>query len=1037
MVQQLRVVDLAHTMGITPTELIFKLRSIGVNVSSEEATLDLSTVRSIITGETLQKRPREVIVRTDSSPEDEGTSARDRVARRRRRVIKTERRIEEVAGRSREEGEGAEDAVSEAAAVAEAAEEEAAEPTVEATSVPEVEAPDEPEPDAPPRAEAELETEAEAEAEAEPPEVAEADAEAVEAPVEEPQAEEATAEEEETPAAEAAAPAASPEAVTTEPAPTEAEAVDATPQEAAAKPAETEGEPKVEAEAEAPSEPQAEAVESPASEAEPTSAPETVEAVEEDDEVLEGEKKPTFEVSEEELSSPHRPDQQRPQRVRAKRARTPLERNLRELSPDEIRQRLQAQKQADKQRKEKPAAGAGAGAGAGASRATSRKAKAAADAREIRDLLNKFEEQKLKTQQETTTRPKPGPGAGRPGAGPSRSKKGRKRRPARENGPPIPRPRQTIQFRDSVKPEGPIILSEMVTARELAEKLNIMVKDLIAHLIRSGVMVTANQVLPHELAEQVCEELGVEAMVATAEELIDYEREESAEPIGETTPRSPVVTVMGHVDHGKTSLLDAIRATRVAEQEAGGITQHIGASVIDVDEARRVVFIDTPGHEAFTQMRARGAQVTDLVVLVVAADDGVMPQTLEAINHARASNVGLMIALNKVDKANANPDRVKQQLAERDVLVEDWGGDVPCVPVSAKQHQGIDELLDMILLVAEMRELKAVAEGPARGIVLEAQKERGRGSVATVLIQHGTLHTGAPFFCGSTWGRVRAMTNDRGERVTEARPSDPVEIMGFNDVPAAGDLLQVVESEEKAIEVASFRHQREKEEALGSSRKVSLENLFDRMAADDVKQLNLVIKADVQGSVEVLAGTLESLSTDKVKIDVLHSSVGAINTNDVMLATASEAIIIGFNVRPERTARELAEESNVDIRLYTVIYDLVDDIKKAMVGLLEPVYREAHLGQAEVRDVFRVPKVGAVAGCHVTEGIVRRNARVRLLRDNVVVYEGGISSLKRFKDDASEVRQGFDCGIGLERFNDIKIGDVIEAHEVVEVAPTL
>ena len=1034
MVQQLRVVDLAHTMGITPTELIFKLRSIGVNVSSEEATLDLSTVRSIITGETLQKRPREVIVRTDSSPEDEGTSARDRVARRRRRVIKTERRIEEVAGRQRDETDETGEAADQEAGASEEAptSEEVASESVETAAVePEIGAVAE----AVPEAETEVETE---DATAEADEVAEPET-TTDLPSEEPdEVETAVAESEEAVAAEAAEPperAAEPaedEAVAQPEAAVEEAPVEEPPaeEEKAAEAVEAKATAAVEsevAEAPAPSEPEPVASEAASAVDTPAEAP----AAEAEEEELEGERKPTFEVSEEELSSPHRPAPQRPQRVRAKRARTPLERNLRELSPDEIRQRLQAQKAADKARKEKSAAGAGT------SRATSRKAKAAADAREIRDLLNKFEEQKLKTQQEPATRPKPGPAGGRPGSGPNRSKKGRKRRSTREAGPPVPRPRQTIQFRDNEKPDGPIILSEMVTARELAEKLNIMVKDLIAHLIRSGMMITANQSLPHELAEQVCEELGVEAMVASAEELIDYEREESEEPIGETVPRSPVVTVMGHVDHGKTSLLDAIRATRVAEQEAGGITQHIGASVIDVDGGRRVVFIDTPGHEAFTQMRARGAQVTDLVVLVVAADDGVMPQTIEAINHARASKVGLMVALNKVDKANANPDRVKQQLAEQDVLVEDWGGDVPCVPVSAKQHQGIDELLDMILLVSEMRELTAVAEGTARGIVLEAQKERGRGSVATVLIQHGTLHVGDAFFCGSTWGRVRAMTNDRGERVTEAGPSDPVEIMGFDNVPAAGDLLQAVESEDKAIEVASFRHDKEKEEALGSSRKVSLENLFDRMAEEDIKQLNVVIKADVQGSVEVLSGTLQSLSTEKVKIDVLHATVGAINTNDVMLASASEAIVIGFNVRPERTARELADESNVDVRMYTVIYDLVDDIKKAMVGLLEPVFREEHLGQAEVRDVFRVPKVGAVAGCHVIDGIVRRNAKVRLLRDNVVVYEGAISSLKRFKDDASEVRQGFDCGIGLERFNDIKVGDVIEAHEVVEVSPTL
>ncbi len=577
----------------------------------------------------------------------------------------------------------------------------------------------------------------------------------------------------------------------------------------------------------------------------------------------------------------------------------------------------------------------------------------------------------------------------------------------------------------------------MVTARELAEKLNITAKDLLGLLIQKGVMVTTNQALPHELAEEICTDLGIDAMVATAEELIDYEREESDEDFGPQMFRPPVVTVMGHVDHGKTSLLDAIRTTRVAEGEAGGITQHIGASRIESADGRTVVFIDTPGHEAFTQMRARGAQVTDIVVLVVAADDGVMPQTKEAINHARAGNVPLIVAVNKIDKANANPDRVLQQLAEQEVLVESWGGDVPQVMVSAKTGTGISDLLDMILLVAEMKELTAATEGPARGVVLEAQKEKGRGIVATVLLQQGTMAVGDYFFCGSTWGRVRALADDTGKRITEAGPSMPVEIMGFDEVPAAGDVLQVTQDEDKAFEVASYRRQREKDEGLMSNRKVSLENLFDSIAESEVKELNIVIKADVQGSVEVLRETLSSLSTEKVAINVLHGSVGAITTNDVMLASASNAIIIGFSVRPERTARDLAESEKVDLRLYTVIYDLVDDVRKAMVGLLDPIFKEEELGQAEVREIFKVPKVGAIAGCMVTDGTITRTAKARLLRDNVVVYEGELASLRRFKDDASEVRQGFECGIGLARFNDIKEGDVIEAYKMVEIAPEL
>jgi translation initiation factor IF-2 len=414
-----------------------------------------------------------------------------------------------------------------------------------------------------------------------------------------------------------------------------------------------------------------------------------------------------------------------------------------------------------------------------------------------------------------------------------------------------------------------------------------------------------------------------------------------------------------------------------------------------------------------------------------------MPQTEEAINHARAANVPLIVAVNKIDKANSNPDRVKQQLAEREVLVEDWGGDVPSVAVSAKTGEGVSDVLDMILLVAEMKDLKAVAEGPARGVVLEARKEKGRGIVATVVIQQGTLEVGDYFFCGSTWGRVRAITDDVGKRVDVAGPSDPVELMGFEDVPLAGDVLQGTEDEAKALEVASYRTAREREEGLVATRKVSLENLFDQIAESDVKELNVVIKADVQGSVEVLRETVNALSTEKVKINMLHGSVGAITTNDVMLAAASNAIIIGFSVRPERTARELADAEQVDVRLYTVIYDLIDDIKKAMVGLLEPIYREEELGHAEVREIFRVPKIGAIAGSHVIDGVITRNAKARLLRDHVVVYEGQLSSLRRFKDDASEVRQGFDCGIGLDRFQDIKVGDIIEAYKMVEVTPEL
>ncbi|HSL19719.1 MAG TPA: translation initiation factor IF-2 [Methylomirabilota bacterium] len=927
--QQLRVVDLAHTMGITAKELIFKLRSIGVSVAGEEDTLDLATVRAIITGETLQRRPREVIVRAEKPAEDAATStARDRMAKRRRRqVVKTAKEIKEVRAQADAATAVTEEAAPGAATVADEA----------------------------------------------------ADAEVGVVPGEDGLDAEAATE--------------------IDTAFDEEELVDDT---AYGEAIEEELGTELEAAAEA--------------------GLEEIEGLEEAEEFDDDELSAEVEITEEELIAGRtQSEEEAPQRVRPGRAKTPLEKNLRELSPDEIRQRLKDQKEAEKQRK--------------ADRTSGRKAKSAADAQEIRELLTKFEEQKLKGQQEGTAgaRPGPRPVVGRPG------KKTRRRQQLQdsERRPAPPRPSRTLQFRDGVKPEGPILLSEMVTARELAEKLNITAKDLLGLLIQKGVMVTTNQALPHELAEEICADLEVDAMVATAEELIDFEREESAEAQGPQVPRPPVVTVMGHVDHGKTSLLDAIRSTRVAEGEAGGITQHIGASRAQSSDGRTVVFVDTPGHEAFTQMRARGAQVTDIVVLVVAADDGVMPQTREAINHARAGNVPLLVAINKIDKSNANPDRVLQQLAEQEVLVEAWGGDVPSVKVSAKTGEGIADLLDMILLVAEMRELTASEQGPARGVVLEARKEKGRGIVATVLIQQGILSVGDHYFCGSTFGRVRALTDDAGDRVDHAGPSSPVEVMGFEDVPAAGDVLQVTETEAKAEEVASYRAQRDKEEGLMTTRKATLENLFDTMAESETKELNLVVKADVQGSVEVLRETLTSLGTEKVSISVLHGSVGAITTNDVMLASASDAIIIGFAVRPERTARELAETEHVDVRLYTVIYDLVDDVKKAMVGLLEPIFREEELGHAEVREVFRVPKIGAIAGCHVTDGVITRNAKARLVRDHVVVYEGEVVSLRRFKEDASEVRQGFECGIGLARFQDIKTGDVIEAYKMVEVAPEL
>jgi translation initiation factor IF-2 len=493
---------------------------------------------------------------------------------------------------------------------------------------------------------------------------------------------------------------------------------------------------------------------------------------------------------------------------------------------------------------------------------------------------------------------------------------------------------------------------------------------------------------------------------------------------------------MGHVDHGKTSLLDAIRKSRVAEGEAGGITQHIGAYRVTA-KGRPIVFLDTPGHEAFTMMRARGARATDIVILVVAADDGVMPQTVEAIDHARAAKVPVVVAINKIDKPEANPTRVKQELADKGVLIEEFGGEVVSCEISAKKKIGIDQLLEMILLQADLLELKGMPEGPARAVVLEARREAGRGTLATVLVQQGTLKIGDVFFAGTAVGRVRAMQDDRGGRIDAAGPAEPVEVMGFEDIPAAGDTLQVVEDESKARQVSGFRREKERDEALAKSSRMSLDSLFTRMKQGEAKDLAIVLKADVGGSEEVLVQTLNKLSTDKVKISILHSGVGAISVNDVLLASASEAVIIGFNVKPEKKAQELADKEGVEIRLYSVIYNLTDEMKKAMTGLLDTVKREAVRGHAEVRETFKVPKVGTIAGCMVTDGVIPRSASVRLIRDNRVVYEGRIGSLRRFKDDASEVKQGFECGIGIAGYQDVKIGDVLEAFTVEEVAPSL
>jgi translation initiation factor IF-2 len=577
-----------------------------------------------------------------------------------------------------------------------------------------------------------------------------------------------------------------------------------------------------------------------------------------------------------------------------------------------------------------------------------------------------------------------------------------------------------------------IVVSEGITVRELSEKLDVKAAIVIKKLMERGFPATINQALDAKLATDMAREFG--ASTAT----VSYETEamqaaEVAEDRKDLQKRAPVVTIMGHVDHGKTSILDAIREANVAGREAGGITQHIGAYHVEMN-GRKIVFIDTPGHEAFTRMRARGAKVTDIVVLVVAADDGVMPQTLEAIDHARAAGAPIVVAINKIDKPDAQPERVKQQLADRGLLAEDWGGDTVVVPVSARTHQGLDLLLEMILLVADMLDLKANATRPAMGTVLEAQLDRGRGPVATVLVRNGTLRVGDFFICGAVFGKVRAMMNDRGTQVRKAEPSMPVEVLGLESLPEAGDDFQVVTDTAKAKQIVNFRDQKAREVALAKTGRLTLEQLHKRMEAGDVKELPIIIKTDVGGTAEVLSEALQKLSNEKVTVRVIRSGVGAINESDVLLASASNAIIIGFNVRPERNATALAEQEKVDIRLHTIIYNLIDEIKRAMTGLLEPVFREIYKGKAEVRETFRITKVGAVAGCIVQDGVVTRDSEARLLRDNVVVHTGKIGSLRRFKDDVSEVKSGMECGITLDNYSDVKQGDIIEAFVTERVA---
>ncbi len=591
-----------------------------------------------------------------------------------------------------------------------------------------------------------------------------------------------------------------------------------------------------------------------------------------------------------------------------------------------------------------------------------------------------------------------------------------------------------------------ITVTEGISVKDLAEKLDVRGKDLIATLLMKGVFVTVNQSLEGELVKDVARQFGADAQVISVEEQLENEAIEGF--LEDTTgmveiTRSPVVTVMGHVDHGKTSLLDAIRSTDVAAGEAGGITQHIGAYKVHVTKpdspafGREIVFLDTPGHEAFTRMRARGAKITDIVVIVVAADDGVMPQTLEAIDHAKAADVPIIVAINKIDKPGANADRIKQQLGERGLQLIGWGGDVEFVEVSAKQRINLDRLEEMICLVADVHEHKAQPDRPAVGTVIEAKLDRGRGAVASILVQNGTLKLGDSYIVGNTFGKIRAMFDDRGRPITEAGPSTPVEILGLEGMPDAGDTFLVMADRDKAKGIAQYRKMKEREAQLAKSSRVSLEGLAEQIKHAGMKDLNLILKGDVQGSVEVLADSLQRMSTEKVRVRVLHSGVGAITESDVLLASASNAVVIGFNVRPDRKSAEVAERENVEIRLHSIIYELQDEITKAMYGLLEPVFKENYAGRAEVLQVFKITKVGQIAGCRVTDGLIRRDAQVRVLRDGVEVYKGKIASLKRVKDDVSEVRQGVECGIDLANFKDIKAGDIIESFTTEKLADEL
>lgn len=634
----------------------------------------------------------------------------------------------------------------------------------------------------------------------------------------------------------------------------------------------------------------------------------------------------------------------------------------------------------------------------------------------------KFHNQNQKPHHKPQSKPEPGMARGASPAG------------NRPQSKPIPR--QPVK---PEKPKGPITnvksvqLPPSMTVKEFSQLIEVAAGDVIKKLMGLGLLANINQEIDLDTMILLADEYNISASAApTEEEKLQVEEiEDDPESL---LPRPPVVTIMGHVDHGKTSLLDAIRETNVTAQEAGGITQHIGAYQVELKE-RKITFLDTPGHAAFTAMRARGAQVTDIAVLVVAADDGVMPQTIEAINHAKDANVPIIVAINKIDKPEANPDRIKQDLTEYGLVAEEWGGDTIFVPVSAKKREGIEQLLEMILLVADMKDLRANPNRPAKGTIIEAKLDKGRGPVATVLIQTGTLEVGDAIIAGAAAGKVRVLSNEKGKKLKKAGPSTPVEVIGFDELPEAGDILYVV-TEGVARNLADKRMQLKRENELLQNQKVTLDDLFTKIKEGEIKELKIVLKADVQGSVEAIRQSLERLTNDEVRVKVIHGGVGGIGEGDVMLASASNAVVIGFNVRPDPMAKRIAEKEKVDIRLYRIIYEIIDDVQKAIEGMLAPEYKEVIVGRAEIRMVYKVPKVGNVAGCYVLEGKINRNASVRLIRDHIVIYDGKIESLKRFKDDAREVVEGFECGIGLEKFNDIKEGDIIEAYAMEEIKRT-